>query len=89
MYYLMNPTGVSSEAKQSIYPGFEVALRAGYTRVIPNMWPDNGIEIHAFFISNTYISNTRLRLAYFETRILENNGIWTMRLFQNDCTRSK
>ena len=46
--------------------------------------------VHAFsFISNTFISNTRLRFAYFETRISENNEIWTMRLFQNDCTHSK
>ena len=42
-----------------------------------------------FFTSNTFISNTRLRLAYFETKISENNKIWTMRPFQNDCTHSK
>ena len=48
------------------------------------------ILVHAFsFISNTYISKTRLRLAYFETRKSENNEIWTMRQFQNDSTRSK
>ena len=47
-------------------------------------------DLHAFsFISNTFISNTRLRFAYFETRISKNNEIWIMRPFQNDCTHSK
>ena len=31
------------------------------------------------FISNTFISNTMLILAYFETRISENDEIWTIR----------
>ena len=45
--------------------------------------------IHGYFASKTFLSNTRLSLAYFETRILEYIEIWTMRPFQNDCTHSK
>ena len=41
------------------------------------------------FTSNTFISNTRLRLPYIETRVSENIKNWITRPFQNDCTHSK
>ena len=42
-------------------------------------------ELHAFFMSNTFIN----ALAYFETRISENIENWTTRIVRKDCTWSK
>ena len=47
------------------------------------------IVVNALFTSSTFICNTRLRLAYFKTLMLESNKIRNMRPFQNDCTHSK
>ena len=95
---------------QGTRTGFQHKNESGNSRFVSTRF---------FIISNTFISNTRLRLGhplaqgsyiiyiilecerthensgprmrlgYFETKISENNDIWTMRPFQNDCTHSK
>ena len=42
-----------------------------------------------FVYKHHFISNKRLRLAYFEPRISENNEIWTEKPFQNNSTHSR
>ena len=55
-----------------------------------------GIEIYSFsrlhafsFISNTFISNTRLKFGHRERQISDNIVIQTQQLVQNDSTHPK